>query len=119
MRGLEGVRVLELGEMVSAAYASKLIGDLGAEVIKVEEPGGDPARQRGPFPDDRVDAEKSGTFLALNTNKRGLSLDLVQDATACGNWLPRPISSSTTIHLVVWPSWALPMSRSDSSTPGW
>ena len=82
MRGLEGVRVLELGEMVSAAYASKLIGDLGAEVIKVEEPGGDPARQRGPFPDDRVDAEKSGTFLALNTNKRGLSLDLVRDATA-------------------------------------
>ena len=82
MRGLEGVRVLELGEMVSAAYASKLIGDLGAEVIKVEEPGGDPARQRGPFPDDRVDAEKSGTFLALNTNKRGLSLDLVRDAAA-------------------------------------
>ena len=82
MRGLEGVRVLELGEMVSAAYASKLIGDLGAEVIKVEEPGGDPARQRGPFPNDRVDPEKSGTFLALNTNKRGLSLDLVRDATA-------------------------------------
>ena len=82
MRGLEGIRVLELGEMVSAAYASKLIGDLGAEVIKVEEPGGDPARQRGPFPDDRVDPEKSGTFLALNTNKRGLSLDLVRDATA-------------------------------------
>lgn len=82
MRGLEGVRVLELGEMVSAAYASKLIGDLGAEVIKVEEPGGDPARQRGPFPDDRVDPEKSGTFLALNTNKRGLSLDLVRDAAA-------------------------------------
>ena len=82
MRGLEGVRVLELGEMVSAAYASKLIGDLGAEVIKVEEPGGDPARQRGPFPDDRADAEKSGTFLALNTNKRGLSLDLVRDAAA-------------------------------------
>ena len=82
MRGLEEVRVLELGEMVSAAYASKLIGDLGAEVIKVEEPGGDPARQRGPFPDDRADPEKSGTFLALNTNKRGLSLDLVRDAAA-------------------------------------
>ena len=82
MRGLEGIRVLELGEMVSAAYASKLIGDLGAEVIKVEEPTGDPARQRGPFPDDRVDPEKSGTFLALNTNKRGLSLDLVRDAAA-------------------------------------
>lgn len=41
MRGLEGVRVLELGNMASAAYATKLIGDLGAEVIKIEEPGGD------------------------------------------------------------------------------
>ncbi len=47
---LEGIQVLELGEMVSAAYASKLIGDLGAAVIKIEEPGGDPARRRGPSP---------------------------------------------------------------------
>ena len=70
--GRDGVRSL----------CQQLIGDLGAEVIKVEEPGGDPARQRGPFPDDRVNPEKSGTFLALNTNKRGLSLDLVRDAAA-------------------------------------
>src|SRR5712692_7096257 len=50
MQGLEGVKVLELGHMVSSAYATKLMADLGAEVIKVEEPGGDRARQRGPFP---------------------------------------------------------------------
>ena len=79
MRGLEGVRVLELGTMVSAAYATKLIGDLGAEVTKVEEPGGDPVRLRGPFPEGIVDPEKSGTFLALNTNKRGITLDLRQN----------------------------------------
>jgi crotonobetainyl-CoA:carnitine CoA-transferase CaiB-like acyl-CoA transferase len=48
MSGLEGVRVLELGRMVSAAYATKLIADLGADVIKIEEPQGDHARQRGP-----------------------------------------------------------------------
>ena len=82
MRGLDGVRVLELGTMVSAAYATKLIGDLGAEVTKVEEPDGDPARLRGPFPGGVVDPEKSGTFLALNTNKRGVTLDFGQDSEA-------------------------------------
>lgn len=50
MQGLEGMKVLELGHMVSAAYAAKLMADLCAEVIKVEELGGDWARQRGPFP---------------------------------------------------------------------
>ncbi len=41
MQGLEGVKVLELGHMVPAAYAAKLMADLGADVIKVEEPEGD------------------------------------------------------------------------------
>src|SRR5262249_32171050 len=76
MQGLEGVKVLELGHMVSAAYATKLMADLGAEVIKVEEPAGDRARQRGPFPGGVVDPEKSGLFLYLNTNKRGVTIDL-------------------------------------------
>lgn len=78
MQGLEGVRVLELGNMVSAAYAAKLMADLGAEVIKVEEPLGDLARRRGPFPGATPHPEKSGLFLALNTNKRGVTLDLRQ-----------------------------------------
>jgi crotonobetainyl-CoA:carnitine CoA-transferase CaiB-like acyl-CoA transferase len=76
MQGLEGVKVLELGHMVSAAYATKLMADLGADVMKIEEPGGDRARQHGPFPGDIVDPEKSGLFLALNTNKRSQTLDL-------------------------------------------
>ncbi|MGE0820669.1 MAG: CaiB/BaiF CoA transferase family protein [Candidatus Binatia bacterium] len=79
MQGLEGVKVLELGHMVSAAYATKLMADLGAEVVKVEEPEGDRARQRGPFPGGKVDLEKSGLFLYLNTNKRGLTLNFQQD----------------------------------------
>jgi crotonobetainyl-CoA:carnitine CoA-transferase CaiB-like acyl-CoA transferase len=76
MQGLEGVKVLELGHLVAAAYATKLMADLGAEVIKVEEPGGDRARQRGPFPGGIVDPEQSGLFLSLNTNKRSITLDL-------------------------------------------
>ena len=76
MHGLEGVKVLELGSMVSAAYATKLMADLGADVVKAEEPSGDPSRLRGPFPGGVVDPEKSGLFLYLNTNKRGVTLDL-------------------------------------------
>ena len=68
MYGLEGVKVLELGNMVSAAYATKLMADLGADVIKVEEPSGDPARLRGPFPGGRA---RSG-------EKRTLSLSQYQ-----------------------------------------
>lgn len=63
--------------MVSAAYAAKLMADLGADVIKVEPPlGGDPARRRGPYPGGTPHPEKSGLFLYLNTNKRGVTLDL-------------------------------------------
>jgi crotonobetainyl-CoA:carnitine CoA-transferase CaiB-like acyl-CoA transferase len=78
-QALAGVRVVECGQLVSAAYAAKLMADLGAEVIKVEPPGdGDVARQRGPFPGGVAHAEKSGTFLYLNANKRGITLDLTQ-----------------------------------------
>ncbi|MBM4259409.1 MAG: CoA transferase [Deltaproteobacteria bacterium] len=75
MYGLEGVKVLELGNMVSAAQATKLVADLGADVVKVEDPSGDTARLRGPFPGDVVDPEKSGLFLYLNSNKRGVTID--------------------------------------------
>ena len=74
------VRVLELGSGVSAAYASKLLGDHGADVVKVETPEGDSARRRGPFPTDHIDLEQSGTFLAFNLNKRGVCLDLENES---------------------------------------
>ncbi|MBI3796588.1 MAG: CoA transferase [Deltaproteobacteria bacterium] len=74
---LEGYRIVECGDMVAAAYAAKLMADMGAEVIKIETPaGGDPARQRGPFPGKIPHPEKSGLFLYLNTNKRGVTLNL-------------------------------------------
>jgi crotonobetainyl-CoA:carnitine CoA-transferase CaiB-like acyl-CoA transferase len=78
---LEGVRVLEVGHLVSAAYATKLLADLGADVIKIEPPrGGDLARWRGPFAGPECDPERSGLFLYLNANKRGVCLDLTQPA---------------------------------------
>jgi crotonobetainyl-CoA:carnitine CoA-transferase CaiB-like acyl-CoA transferase len=57
-------------------YCGKLLADLGADVIKVEPPGGDPARRIGPFYHDDPDAEHSLSFSYLNTSKRGITLDL-------------------------------------------
>ena len=75
-QALSGVRVIEYGQMVAAPYATKLLADLGADVIKVEPPEGDPARARGPFPGAAVDPNSSGLYLYLNSNKRGITLDL-------------------------------------------
>jgi crotonobetainyl-CoA:carnitine CoA-transferase CaiB-like acyl-CoA transferase len=73
---LSGIRVVECGEGVSAAYAGKLLADLGADVVKVESAAGDATRRRGPFPGGTADPERSGLYLYLNTNKRGAVLDL-------------------------------------------
>jgi crotonobetainyl-CoA:carnitine CoA-transferase CaiB-like acyl-CoA transferase len=71
------LRVLEVGDGVAAAYATKLLADLGADVVKIEQPGrGDATRRRGPFPGGVPHPEKSGVFLYLNANKRGIALDL-------------------------------------------
>ncbi len=74
---LQGLRVVELGESVSAPYCSKLLADMGAEVVKIERPGvGDQTREYGPFLNDQPHHERSGLFLYLNANKQGVTLDL-------------------------------------------
>ena len=74
----EPLRVLELGSGIASAYTARLLADQGADVVKVEPPEGDPARRLGPFA-DAVDEERSGLFLAVNLNKRGVCLDLDTD----------------------------------------
>ena len=74
---LEGVRVVEVGSQVSAPFCARLLADYGADVIKVETLGeGDEARRQGPFVGDDPHPDKSIPFLYLNTNKRGVTLDL-------------------------------------------
>jgi crotonobetainyl-CoA:carnitine CoA-transferase CaiB-like acyl-CoA transferase len=68
---LEDLRVIELGGQVAAAYATKLLADLGADVLKIEPPGGDPLRAWGPFADDVVDEDRGGgLFRYLNAGKQ-------------------------------------------------
>ena len=65
-RPLEGVKVLDMGSVIAGALAGAVLANLGAEVIKIESPEGDPFRSDG------------GPFLACNRGKRGLGLDLKQ-----------------------------------------
>lgn len=71
----DGLRIVELGQGVSAAFCTKLFADLGAEVIKVEPLEGDVLRLRRPFADDTPGLERSGLFAYVNTSKLGVTLD--------------------------------------------
>ena len=73
---LSGVRVLDLGHGISGPFAARLLGDFGADVVKVEPPGGDSLRRRGPMVRDRSGGERSALFEYLNWNKRSVQLDL-------------------------------------------
>jgi len=72
---LNPYRVLDLTDE-KGLLCGKILGDLGADVIKVERPGGDPTRNIGPFYHDEVDPEKSLFWFAYNTSKRGITLDI-------------------------------------------
>src|SRR5438034_1057428 len=77
MKLFEGVRVLDLSRMLAGPYGSMLLADLGAEVIKIEDPdGGDPMRMMGPpfLPDG-----ESAYFLAINRNKKSIALDVSRE----------------------------------------
>ncbi len=76
---LSHLRVIELGD-IPASYAARWLADLGADVIKVEPPGGDPNRLLPPFAGNIEDRERSLTFIHANTNKRSIVLDLAADA---------------------------------------
>ncbi|MFM6931945.1 MAG: CaiB/BaiF CoA transferase family protein [Novosphingobium sp.] len=75
MSALKGLVIVELAERVCGEYCGKLISDFGAEVIKVERPGGSPTRSLGPFKDGQPGPESSTLFAYLNTNKKSVVLD--------------------------------------------
>ena len=72
---LSPLRVLELADE-KGQFCGKLLAEMGADVIKVEPPGGSPTRSYGPFMDDQPDPQKSLYFWHYNTSKRGVTLDL-------------------------------------------
>jgi crotonobetainyl-CoA:carnitine CoA-transferase CaiB-like acyl-CoA transferase len=71
---LDGIRVLDLGRFIAAPYAGQLLADLGAEVVRVERPGPEPDRLRGPYLNG-----KSIYFVTLNHNKKSVAFDMFSD----------------------------------------
>src|SRR5207249_8165679 len=72
---LTGIRVIELADE-QAEYCGLTLAGLGADVIKIEPPGGNPTRRIGPFYEDREDPERSFFFWQYNRGKRSIVLDL-------------------------------------------
>jgi benzylsuccinate CoA-transferase BbsE subunit len=99
---LAGVRLLDLSSPL-ANFAARLVAGLGADVIKVEPPGGDPLRQREPFWGGQPDPDGSLDFIVNNVNKRGVTLDL---ECAAGQALFRRLAKDADIVL-------------ETAPPGW
>ncbi|MCX6020440.1 MAG: CoA transferase, partial [Chloroflexi bacterium] len=74
---LADVTVLDFTQLLTGPFCTKMLADFGADVVKIERPGGgDPGRLLGPFADGERHPEKSALFQHLNLNKRSLTLDL-------------------------------------------
>jgi crotonobetainyl-CoA:carnitine CoA-transferase CaiB-like acyl-CoA transferase len=91
---LTGWLVIDFTEGVAGSNCTKLLADFGARVVKIERPGGDPARLMGPFPGDVVDSERGGMFLHLNTNKESIVIDL---STPEGARVARTLASKADV----------------------
>ena len=79
----KGIKVLDVAEGVAGSYCAKLLADFGSEVVKVEETDkGGKLRNAPPFSGGEPHPEKSGTFFYLNTNKKGITLNLETETGA-------------------------------------
>jgi len=117
---LAGVRILAFTQLGAGPYAMTLLGDLGAEVIKVEDPttGGDEARSVPPFADA---AARDGLYYqSLNRGARSLTLNLraPRPATSCTAWSRASTPSTTTFAAIFRRNSASTIRRSARSTRG-
>ena len=113
---LSGLLVADFSRILAGPYATMLLADLGAEVVKVESPAGDDTRTWSPPVRDGV----STYYLGVNRNKRSVALDLKDDTTSRrpASWPAAPTCSSRTSSPAAWPAsaWTTPASR--ATNPG-
>src|SRR5688572_21696028 len=77
---LTGIRIVDLTRALAGPFCTMLLADMGADVIKVEPPESDMARYSDPFLPEDEERAYGGYFASINRNKRGMMLDLKQDA---------------------------------------
>ena len=97
---LDDVVVIDLSQGLAAPRCTKMLAELGADVIKVEPPDGDICRRYGPLAGEHTDLESSGMFLYLNLNKRGVTLDV---RTAAGRKLFKQLIADADILVESYP----------------
>jgi crotonobetainyl-CoA:carnitine CoA-transferase CaiB-like acyl-CoA transferase len=95
---LDGIRIVEVAAGRAVAYAGKLFAQSGAEVIRIEPPGGDAIRNAGPFPGDNPDPNAGGWHEYLNGGKRSVVLDLTtaEGAAAAGGLIEQSVMLLTS-----------------------
>lgn len=117
---LAGVRVVEVGAGVSAPWCARVLAALGAEVVKVEPPAGDPVRGWGPPPGEPAPGELGALFAWLNAGKR--SLRLTGDTGADAPTVARLVASAdvvvTNLSMADWRAWGLTSACLDDAGPG-
>ena len=100
MQALEGIRVLDLSRVLAGPWCSQILGDLGAEVIKIERPqGGDDTRFWGPpwMKDNHGnDTQESAYYQTANRNKMSVCIDI---STSEGQEIIRDIAKSSDIFI--------------------
>ncbi len=114
---LQGIRVVDVTTSIAGPFATQLLGDLGADVVKVERPGnGDDARRWGP----PFWAGESVAFQAFNRNKRSLELDLKndEDTATLRVLLSEADVVVQNLRPASLPSWALTTKRYEALIPG-
>ena len=104
MGALSGIRVLDLSRILAGPWAAQILGDLGAEVLKVERPGsGDDTRHWGPpwlQDDSGHDTETAAYFLCANRNKRSVTIDITR---AEGQALVRELAAASDVLMLLQP----------------
>ena len=117
MSALSDVRVLELTQVMAGPFCGQVLADMGADVIKVEPPGGDSTRRSLGF---RMGGDDTAAFLAVNRNKRSLTLDLKQPEHVRRSTGSRatPTSCSRTTARASRRGWASTTRRCARSTRG-
>ena len=80
---LEGLRVLDLTTVIMGPFTTQVLGDFGADIIKIEDPNGDMTRDIGPSRSDKM----SSMYLGVNRNKRSIVLNLKKPEAKMAVWI--------------------------------